>query len=480
MSADRNRAPGNRPDRTAVNPGRLTALRVLSLIGRTGVRADSALREQMDRADLSPADAALCARMVRGVLQNRLLLDFYCGAYCSQKPSHLQTPLPDILRLGAYQVLFLDKVPPRAAVHQSVELARLSGRSRAAGLVNAVLRRVAENRDRLPELPGEDAPAESPERIRYLSLRYSHPVWLVERLVSLIGGAEAEAFLRQDNAPPGLTVRANPLRTDAAALLDAFRGAGLDAAPHPWGHGLLTVADAGETAALPGYREGAFFVQDAASNLAVRAAWPRRGQAVLDLCAAPGGKSFAAAAEMGGEGTILSCDISEGKLALLREGAARLGFSCITAARQDGTAFRSEWAARFDVVLADVPCSGLGVIRKKPDIRWKDPDSLQGLPALQSAILANAARYVRPGGTLVYSTCTVLPEENGAVTDAFLKAHPAFTDAPFPDGVEVLDGLHSPEGTGRPEAVGALGGVTLWPQRNGTDGFYFRVMRRKY
>ena len=184
---------------------------------------------------------------------------------------------------------------------------------------------------------------------------------------------------------------------------------------------------------------------------------------MLDVCAAPGGKSFAAAFAMENEGSILSCDLHENKLKRIREGAQRLGITCIETAAVDGRAFREEWAGHFDVVICDVPCSGLGIIRKKPDIRYKDAQEFSALPEIQRAILENSARYVKRGGLLVYSTCTILPEENEQVTDGFLKAHDEFTYEAF----------------SLPNGVSVPGHLTLWPQRDNTDGFYLSRMRRK-
>ncbi len=184
---------------------------------------------------------------------------------------------------------------------------------------------------------------------------------------------------------------------------------------------------------------------------------------VLDVCAAPGGKSFSAAFAMEDQGEILACDLHENKLKRIREGAERLGLACIQTTAADGRGFRPEWEAAFDVVLVDAPCSGFGIIRKKPDVRYKKPDDLFALPVIQRAILDNAARYVRPGGTLVYSTCTILPEENEGVSDSFLAEHPDFCRTPF--------SLSGPVGE-------TEGQVTLWPHRHGTDGFYICRMTR--
>ena len=431
------------------------ALCVLVACRRSGAWADAALKAQLAKTPLSAQDAALCSRIVYGVMQNELLLNWYLSAYCTQKLDHLQPPLADILRIGAYQILFLDKVPDHAAVSESVELCRTNGRSAASGLVNAVLRKVAQNKSNLPPLPEGN--------IARLSIAYSHPQWLVKKLVSLLGVEEAERFLRIDNEAAPMTVQVNPLKTDADALARELAGDGVKAVPHGWVPDCFELSGTGDLTTLTAFYQGRFTVQDAAAKLVTYAAGFEKGQDVLDVCAAPGGKSFAAAFAMENEGHILSCDLHENKLRRIREGAQRLGVTCIETACADGRVFREEWAGRFDTVICDVPCSGLGIIRKKPDIRYKDPSELKALPDIQRAILENSARYVRPGGVLVYSTCTVLPEENENVTEAFLAAHPEF----------IYEEFSLPNGEAAP------GYLTLWPQRNGTDGFYLSRMRRR-
>ena len=433
---------------------RMSALRVLNACRQSGAWADAALAAELKREAPSAADAALTSRIVYGVLQNRMLLDHYLGAYCSQRLDHLQQPLPDILRIGAYQILFLDKVPDSAAVNESVELAKASKRGAAAGLVNAVLRKLSQHKAKLPALPEDE--------IERLCVETSHPKWLTERMVALLGRGDAEAFLRADNAVAPVTAQVNPLKTTREKLIAELAGAGIEAEPHPWMPDCLELSGVGDLTTLPAFYRGEFTVQDAAARLVSLVAGVEAGMSVLDVCAAPGGKSFSAAFAMRNEGTIVACDLHENKLKRIRDGAERLGIACIATEAADGREFRPAWEAAFDAVLCDVPCSGLGIIRKKPDIRYKDPSALAGLPEIQGAILANASRYVKQGGVLVYSTCTVLPEENEGVMDAFLREHDEFAYETFdlPDGQ-------------------AAGSITLWPQTHGTDGFYISKMRRK-
>ncbi len=435
---------------------RETALRVLVSCRTKGAWADAALKAQLSRDGLSGPEAALCSRIVYGVLQNRLLLDHYIAAYCSQRPDHLQPPLLDVLRIGAYQILFLDKVPDSAAVNLSVELAKLNRRGQAAGLVNAVLRKLSQNKAALPPIPNQDS-------VRRLSIQYSHPKWLVKRLLAILDCEETEAFLKANNGVAPLTVQINPQRTTVPALTQALTACGVTVRPHAWVPGCLELSGTGDLTALPPFREGAFLVQDPAARLVSMVADLHPGQRVLDVCAAPGGKSFSAAFAMEDQGTVVSCDLHEKKLTRIRSGAARLGLNCIETAAADGRQFQPQWEHAFDAVLVDAPCSGLGIIRKKPDVRYKTADELFALPVIQNAILENAARYVRPGGFLIYSTCTILPEENQQVTDAFLAEHTDFSRESFT----------------LPAPVGETDGqVTLWPQRHDTDGFYICRMRR--
>jgi len=435
---------------------RTTALQVLLSMKQSGAWADAALKARIDRNQLSPQDAALATRLVYGVLQNRMLLDHWIGAYCSQKPDHLQTPLLDILRLGVYQIVFLDKIPDSAAVNEAVNMTKQFGRPRAAGLVNAVLRKIVLSREHLPEVPSEDT-------VKYLSITYSHPKWLVKRLVNLLGKEEAESYLKVNNAVAPTTVQVNTLRTTVEELTAEFHALGIEACPHAWIPDCLEIKNAGNLTALPPFLEGKFLVQDGAAWLVTAAAAPKQGSCVMDVCSAPGGKAFSTAIAMKDQGRILACDLHANKLKRIREGAERLGLSCIETTAADGSAYHSEWADSADLVLVDAPCSGLGIIRKKPEIRYKKPDDLLSLPVIQTAILGNAAAYVKPGGMLIYSTCTILPEENEQVTDVFLAEHPDF----------------SRENFSLPEPVGETGGqLTLWPQRHGVDGFYICRMRR--
>ena len=288
---------------------------------------------------------------------------------------------------------------------------------------------------------------------------------MVREFLLTLGNDGAAALLRANNAQPATAAQVNTLKINARELRLRLEERGVRAEKHPWLTDCILLSGTGNLEELPEFQAGLFYIQDPASRLAVAAAGPAAGMRVLDVCAAPGGKSFAAAIQMEDRGEVVSCDLHPHKKTLIHRGAERLGLSCVQALTADGKVRRTEWEGGFDLVLVDAPCSGLGVIRKKPDIRYKDPEPLASLPAVQSAILDNACAYVKPGGVLLYSTCTILRRENQAVTDRFLEEHPGF----------VREGFSLPGPAGEvPE-----GQLTLWPQVHGTDGFYLCRLRKE-
>ena len=431
---------------------RQVALDALTACERQGAWSDGYLKKALRSAGLDSRDAALATRLCFGVLQNRLLLDDYLGRLSTMKLEKMEPVVRNSLRLGAYQVLFLNRVPHHAAVSEAVELARCGSKNpRSAGLVNGVLRTLVRQRDTL-------APPADP------AVRYSHPRWLADAFAARLGGEEAEQLMAADNSQPPTCAQVNTTKASGAQVLAALQAEGVEVQPHLWLPDCLLLSHTGSLEALGAFQEGLFYIQDAAARLAVLAANPQPGMRILDACAAPGGKSFAAAIAMENRGQIVSCDIHPHKMALIQAGAGRLGLDCISAELLDGKTCKEEYLDGFDLVIADVPCSGLGIIRKKPDIRYKDPGPLEGLPRVQSAILDNVCRYVRPGGTLLYATCTLLERENEDMVSCFLERHKDFTLERFelPDGFDGAD----------------QGMVTCWPHRHGTDGFFFARLRR--
>lgn len=430
---------------------RTTALSALIATRRQDAWSDSVLKQYIARDALDRRDAALASQLCYGVLQNRALLEYELSQVLSCKFKDLQPVVADILLLGAYQVLLLERVPDSAAVNEAVEQCKAYGNRRAAGLVNGVLRSLSRQKGSLRQ-PDD------------LETKYSHPAALVALLRENLPEGTLEAFLAADNAPAPMTLQYNPLKTQPQAVWDELTAAGVRLTPHPWLPDCMLAEGAGDLTRLPAFCDGRVYVQDAAAALAARCAGAQPGMRVLDVCAAPGGKSFAMASRMENRGEVLSCDIHPHKIALLEKGAQRLGITNLHARVQDASARCEELIGQMDIVVADVPCSGLGVIRKKPDIRYKDLAPMQKLPQVQAAILENVSRYVKPGGVLVYSTCTVLKRENENVANAFLARHPEFRLEVFalPAGLDAqTDGM-----------------LTLYPHLHEADGFFICKLRK--
>ena len=433
---------------------RETALNALIACRREDAWPNSVLKTCIRRDGLDSRDAALATRLCYGVSQNRGKLDFYLRQLLKGKLKNLHPVVRDILHLGLYQLYELDKIPDSAAVNESVALTKKYCNSpRAAALVNGVLRSAVRTRGVL------EAP------VSYADL-YSHPDALITLLKQNIPKGTLEPMLIADNGVPDTVVQVNTLRTSASALKAGLEAAGISASSHAWMPDCLILSGTGDLERLPAFREGLFYVQDPAAKLSVLSAClPREGLRLLDCCAAPGGKSFAASIAMEGRGQIISCDVHPHKTGLIANGAARLGLKNITPRLQDASVFVPEWENAMDAVIADVPCSGLGIIRKKPDIRYKNLEETAALPELQLAILENQCRYVKEGGLLLYATCTVLRRENEQVVERFLEKHDNFTTEPLP----LPDSFPGNES----------GMLTLIPGQYDTDGFFICRLRRK-
>lgn len=433
---------------------RETALCALMACRQSGAWANVVLKDYTKRDHLDSRDAALAARLCYGTIQNRAKLDFYLNQLLTQKGKSLHPVVRDILHLGLYQIYEMDKIPASAAVNESVALTKKYVKNPKAGpLVNAVLRNAVRTKGQLQEPTSYED-------------RYSHPAELVSLLKANLPKGKLEEVLIANNTAPETMVQVNTLRTTAEKLTEDLQREGVTAVSHPWMPDCLVLSGGGDLEKMKAFQKGDFYVQDPASKLAVLCArLPKEGARVLDCCAAPGGKSFATAIAMEGNGSIVSCDLHQHKTALMEKGAQRLGLSSISVRLQDATVRVGEWENAMDVVLADVPCSGLGIIRKKPDIRYKDIAETKALPKLQLQILENQSAYVKKGGVLMYSTCTILKRENEQVVEAFLRAHPEFC----------LEPLNLPGNFPKNES----GMLTLLPGEYDTDGFFICRLRRQ-
>jgi 16S rRNA (cytosine967-C5)-methyltransferase len=405
-----------------IAPARMAALHALVAIA--GRRADlpTALAQERDRLP-DDRDRSLAAAIVHGTLRWQRACDALVQHAAGRPVESLDLEVVVILRMSLFQLLHLDRVPASAVVDDAVSLARSAGRKQATGFVNAVLRTLLRQRRRLPLPPRPVDPADRAAASLYLGVTLSHPDWLVNRWLDRVGFDAAEAWVKFNNEPAPLTLSVNRLKTSRAALRDALAGEGIETEPVRHApHGLRVLT--GNPLRAAG--SGLFFVQDEASQLVALVADARPGDRTLDVCAAPGGKTVVMNADMQDRGVLVACDVRARRVALLRETIRRSGGVHVHPVRI-GTSGALPFAPVFDRVLVDAPCSGLGTVRRDPDIKWRRQEAdLPGLAERQRLLLARAAAVVRPGGRLVYATCSSEPEENDEVTDGFLAGHAGF------------------------------------------------------
>lgn len=404
------------------------------------------LNSAFSKQQLEPTEKAFITTAFYGVLERRFTLDYILNLFL-KKPIHKAPPYTAaVLRSGAYQIFYMQKVPNSAAVNESVKLLRASKERGNAGLCNAVLRRLC------------TANLEELLQNVNLSVRYSVAPWLAERLM-IQYGTLAEAFLNNTLCPPPVHIRLNTVLQPKQKTLEILQQNGVQAEPDG-PNGCYRVQGLKGVEFLQQKTGYGFFVQELASQLCAEFLQPKEGQRILDACAAPGGKSFCTALNLKNRAEIISCDLHAHRVQLIQKNAAFLGLDCIHALQQDATVF-SESLGQFDRILCDVPCSGFGVMRRKPEIKYKEETACKELPELQLQILTNVSRYLKPGGRLIYSTCTVLKEENEQVIHAFLKQNPQFAPAPLGGLLETA--MHH----------------TFLPPQTEADGFFVAAIVKK-
>ena len=455
---DRMRRP-NRP--APQKSARDVALKALGDVVGNGAYAAQALDRALSEAKLSDEDRRLAASLFYFAIENRLQIEWALGKLLQTRPEPM---VADILHIAAAQILFMDRIPDHAAVDEAVKQTRAAGRDGLSGMVNGVLRGLIRLRDEEGlALPGRD---EQPEE--YLSLKYSLALPAVKRLIAAYGVDEAERIAAFAPAERTQTVRPN-----AERLTDAQFEAMLDKEGLAWKHGTAAhayvLSGAGDLSRLDGYRAGLFSIQGESSMLAAQAVEARPGMQLLDACAAPGGKTCLMAEQMGTSGRVYAWDVYPHRVELIRAAARRLSLENVRPAVHDARKGQPSLELAMDAVLVDAPCSGLGVIQDKPDIKYRlKEEDFESILPLQREILENCSHFVRVGGRLVYSTCTILPEENEAQVSAFLSRHPEFE----PD----TDDSWLPEALRGKSADGML---TILPHRDGMTGFFIARMRRR-
>lgn len=413
----------------------------------SNLEADTVLSRSLSDAK----DKAFYTVLFYGTIEKQITLDHQIAKLTDSPVSKLQTKVLILLRMGLYQLLFMSSVPDHAAVGETVALAKELVNKGAVGFINAVLR----NAQRTLKDENGSVTLKTPDRTRdicgHLSVTYSYPRYLCKLWIKAYGEEKAELIMRAQNERHGITLRVNTLKTTRNELLSELEKSGINAEPSHVTEDGINLASASVTE-LPHFDDGHFFIQDDASRMAVSALDPKEGETVFDMCACPGGKSFATACAMNNKGEVFSFDVHENKLSLIENGASRLGIDIIKTFCQDSSVPNPELTEKADRVICDVPCSGFGTISKKPDLRLKDKESVALLPELQYKILDTCSAYVKKGGRLLYSTCTLNPAENEENVELFLKAHPEF---------ELIEMKNN------------------FPFESLSDGFFFATMIRK-
>ena len=428
-----------------------TAVKILNRVERTDSYLDKVLDAELKSPDLSDPDKGLLSELVHGVLRWQNKLDWVLNGFSHGNFAKSEINVKNTLRVALYQVLFLERIPHAAAVNEGVEFIKRIRGEKPAGLVNAVLRNIIRN------IEGIRYPDPAEDQAQYMAVFYSHPLWMVKRWVERFGIEETRELLTANNERPHLSLRVNQLKSDRSSFLNLLEHLQVQASPSRFLDHFVRARGMSRIGQMESFRNGLFTVQDESASLPCLLISPRAGERVIDLCAAPGGKTTNIAEMMRNEGQVIAVDKYEGKLGLIRTSCERLGLRNVTFMAADASTMSIEPA---DKVLLDAPCSGLGILSKKPDIKWKrDVADIRKLTAIQTEIIENAASMVKPGGVLVYSTCTIEPEENQEIVRCFLEKHPEFV---LDDATRFVP----------PDFVTPDGHVVTLPHRHGMDGSF--------
>ncbi len=415
-----------------------------------GAYSTIVLDAALEKNALSPKDKAFASALFYGVLERKMTLDYIIRCYSKIEYDKIEVSAVQLLRMGLYQLLYMDGVPDNASVNETVKLAS----QKQKGFINALLRGFIRDGLKIDfgTLEGEAK----------LSIEYSCPKWLVKMWIKRFGEKATVEMLKASFGRPPLYVKVNTLKCTADQLISELKKDGIKAVKNKLLPDCVEIDKIGGVEACRAYRNGLFHVQDISSQICSKIVKPVFGETVLDMCSAPGGKSFSIAEAMGNKGEVYSFDLYDGKISMLRDGAKRLGISIIKASVNDASVY-NESIPLADKVLCDVVCSGLGVIRRKPEIKYKKKQALEEIPPIQKQILKTASRYVKPGGTLIYSTCTLNYEENEGVVEEFLKENPDFAPIVVPVDIKGVEAEYC---------------RNFFPQTTGGDGFFVATLRR--
>lgn len=411
------------------------------------IEIDSAI----EKHGITGVDRAFYTALVYGTIERKITLDYIINCFSGRDIAKIDKEILVILRMGVYQIMFMGSVPDHAACNECVELCKKKGKRSASGFVNALLRETIRKKENIVY------PDRAKEPVKYLSVMYSYPEWLCEMWLSDYGFERAEKILSALNISPDMTLRVNTIKTDKSNVLSYLADKDIKADNGLYAKNAVRLLQSCPVSALDILQDGHVFVQDEASQLCAEVLGAESGDTVIDTCSCPGGKSFSVALNMQNEGKVYSFDLHGNKLSLVQKGAKKLGIEIIETREHDGSTFIEEMKGIADRVLVDAPCSGLGVIAKKPDLRYKEKNAIERLPDIQYRILNASSNYVKKGGVLVYSTCTLNIRENEKVVERFLAEHKEYKPYDFDFG----NGIKSEKGM-----------LTLYPDTHKTDGFF--------
>jgi 16S rRNA (cytosine967-C5)-methyltransferase len=441
---------------------RENAVKALNKILREAAYSNIALKNELSNSDLSKIDKALVTEIVNGTLKNLSKIDWIIKQFTNNKK--LDSWIEDIIRCGIYQILFLDRIPDSAVCNESSELARKLGHEGTVKFVNGVLRNISRNKDNIKYPDKED------NLVEYLSVYYSHPSWIVKKFIDDYGAAFTEEMLKANNQTPPFCIRTNSLKIDKNSLKEILEAEGIEVEEGLYNSEALHIRGTSSIEDKESFIKGYYQIQDESSMLVANIMNPKPGDFILDMCSAPGGKATHIAELMNNEGTIIARDIHEHKLRLIKASSKRLGISIIKTQLYNAKELDESLINKVDKVLLDAPCSGLGVIRRKPDLRYKKKqDNFNELTKLQLDILQKAGQYVKPQGILIYSTCTINKDENINVINKFIESNNEFYLESIKDLIPNNLKIENAE----------KGYLELYPNVNNTDGFFIARLRRK-
>ncbi len=418
------------------------------------IEIDSAI----EKHGITGGDRAFYTTLVYGTIERKITLDYIISCFSARRINKIDKEILVILRMGIYQIMYMGSVPDHAACNESVELCKKNNQRSASSFVNALLREAVRKKEEIVYPDKEKTP------VKYLSVMYSYPEWLCEMWLKDYGYEKCEKLLSALNLAPNMTLRVNTLKSDIDSVLKYLSDKEIKADKGIYAKNAIRVLQSCPVSSLEILHDGRVYVQDEASQLCTEFLGALPGDVVIDTCSCPGGKSFSIALNMGNIGKVYSFDLHGNKLSLVNKGAKKLGIEIIETKEHDGRACFEELKGCADRVLVDAPCSGLGVIAKKPDLRYKEKSAIERLPEIQYKILSASSNYVKHGGVFVYSTCTLNKRENEDVVEKFLTEHKEFEPYDFNLG----NGIKSKKGM-----------FTFFPDINKTDGFFVARFKRK-